>query len=347
MKRILSLIVAMVITLNVTAQELVLELDFATRFDNREYASSTFNTPQTLFSSRLTPSIGVEWEGVNRLMFGADMRNDFGGNINFTNNVELIVYYQFKTENVQANAGIFDRSELIGEYSSAFFSDSVNFYKNRMSGFLGRYISSSREDTYIEMALDWEGTYSEESREKFRIISAGRYTFGRVYMGYAFSMFHFAHSVSEQNLTDNILFNPFVGVEFDAYFDFNIKGGLLVAPQRARSLDNGWRLPKGGTFDLSLAKWGVRLENNLYLGENLQPYFNTYGGELYAGERFFATTNNIYNRTSLGYERSFFNNTVSVEAKMVFHYDGVALGNQQVVSLSISLGKLMNLVRKR
>ena len=26
------------------------------------------------------------------------------------------------------------------------------------------------------MAIDWEGMYSEESREMFRIISAGRYT---------------------------------------------------------------------------------------------------------------------------------------------------------------------------
>ena len=347
MKKILFLIVAMVTVMGVTAQELVLELDFDTRFDNREYASNGFNTPQTLFSSRLTPMVGIQWEGANRLMFGVEMLNDFGRNSKFATHVQSLIYYQFKSETVQANAGMFDRKELVGEYSPAFFSDSVSFYQNRIAGFMGRYTSSSREKTYIEMALDWEGVSSKYSREKFRIMSAGRYTFGKMYMGYALSVFHFAHSLTEQNLTDNMLVNPFVGVEFDAYFDFNIKGGLLIAPQRARSLDNSWRMPKGGMLDVSLTKWGVKLENNLYLGQNLQPYYSTYGGELYAGERFFSTTKGIYNRTEIGYDKSFFNNTLNIEAGMVFHYDGVGFGNQQVVKLSVNLHKLVNLTGRK
>ena len=347
MKKILFLIVAMVMGLSVSAQELVLELDFDTHFDNREYASNGFNIPQTLFSSRLTPRVGIQWEGVNRLMVGVDLSTNFESSRNSLIRVQPTVYYQFKTENIQANAGMFDKNELIGEYSPAFFSDSVNFYQNKIAGFMGRYTSSAREKTYIEMALNWEGISTADSREMFRIISAGRYTFGKVYMGYALTVFHFAHSATEQNLTDNALANPFVGIEFDAYFDFNIKGGFLIAPQRARSLDNSWRMPKGGMLDISLTKWGLKLENSLYLGENLQPHFNTYGGELYAGERFFSTTKGIYNRTEIGYEKSFFNKTLSLEAGMVFHYDGVGLGNQQVVKLSVNLQKLVNLTKKR
>ena len=204
------------------------------------------------------------------------------------------------------------------------------------------------------MAIDWEGMYSEQSREMFRIISAGRYTLERgFYFGYAFSMFHFAGSKLNENVTDNLLVNPYAGWGFNAYFDFDIKAGFLFAPQRGRSVDHNWKKPCGAQIDFVLTKWGVKLENNLYLGENLQPLRNiavgedipvTYGQDgLYAGEPFYATTKNVYNRTWVGYDRRFFRGTLAVEAGMVFHYDGTGMGTQQVVKLSVDIQKLFNI----
>ena len=179
------------------------------------------------------------------------------------------------------------------------------------------------------MAIDWEGMYSEQSREMFRIISAGRYTLERgFYFGYAFSMFHFAGSKLNENVTDNLLVNPY-------------------------AVDHNWKKPCGAQIDFVLTKWGVKLENNLYLGENLQPLRNiavgedipiTYGQDgLYAGEPFYATTEHIYNRTWVGYDRRFFKGTLAVEAGMVFHYDGTGMGTQQVVKLSVDIQKLFNI----
>ena len=197
---------------SLSAQNLIVGADFATRFDNREYANNDFNESQTLFSARLTPRIGVEWMGKNRLVVGVDLLQDFGNDTRFLTKARPIVYYQFNSKNVQANAGIFDRKELLGDYSRAFFSDSTAFYHNRLSGFLGHYKSTERENTYVEMAIDWEGMYSEQSREMFRIISAGRYTLERgFYFGYAFSMFHFAGKIGNENVTDNLLVNPYAG----------------------------------------------------------------------------------------------------------------------------------------
>lgn len=195
------------------AQKLLVGADFETRFDNREYANNDFNESQTLFSARLTPQIGVEWQQKNRLILGVEMLQNFGQynpqGDRFLSDVKPLMYYRFKTANVQANAGIFNRKELMGDYSSAFFSDSTRFYHNRLSGFLGRYVSTQREKTYVEMAIDWEGMYSEASREMFRILSAGRYTTScGFYFGYAFSMFHFAGSKLNENVTDNLLLNP-------------------------------------------------------------------------------------------------------------------------------------------
>lgn len=347
---------------SLSAQNLIVGADFATRFDNREYANNDFNESQTLFSARLSPRVGVEWMEKNRLVVGVDMLQNFGQHNGarepFLSDVKPLMYYQFTTKNVQANAGIFDRKELMGDYSAALVSDSVAFYHNRLSGFLGRYVSTQRPDTYVELALDWEGMYSEESREMFRILSAGRYTFDRgFYIGYAFSMFHFAGSKLNENVTDNLIVNPYAGWSIEGRFAFDVKAGALFAPQRGRSVDHEWRKPYGGQLDLTVSRWGVKIENNLYVGKNLQPLRGeianpatgiTYGADgLYAGEAFYATTEHIYNRTWVGYDRRFFKDTMHVEAGMVFHYDGTGLGTQQVVKLSVDIQKLFDVGPKQ
>ena len=332
------------------AQELVAGVGFDTRFDNREYAGNDFGESQTLFSARLTPRVGITWAEKNRLVVGVELLQNFGDKSKFLTDAKPVVFYRFKTDRVQADAGIFERSELHGDYSPAFFSDSAAFYHNRFCGFLGRYVSASRPKSYVELALDWEGMYSHESREMFRILSAGRYTGrGGAYFGYALSLFHFAGRIGNKNVTDNLLLDPYVGWEFSAFFDFDVRANFLFAPQRGRSVDNAWQTPCGGQIDIRIGKWGLRLENNLYIGQNLQPLRRflsdpeaglTYAQEgLYAGESFYATTKHLYNRTRIGYERTFFNGTLGVEAGMVFHYDGTGLGSQQVVRLRVDLEK--------
>ena len=362
LKKLLSLLFAVLMAGGgLRAQELLVGVDFDNRFDNREYAGNEFNVPQTLFSARLTPFVGIEWMEKNRLVVGVEMLRNFGQynapRDPFMSDVKPLMYYRFKTPNVQADAGIFDRGELMGDYSAAFFSDSTRFYHNRLSGFLGRYVSTERPGTYIELAIDWEGMFSAESREMFRLLSAGRYsTRSGFYVGYALSLFHFAGSELNRNVTDNLLLNPHLGWAFNAFFDFDIRGGLLAAPQRGRSVDNYWRLPCGGQLDITISRWGVKLEN-LYLGQNLQPLRGyianaetgaTYAAEgLYAGESFYATTKHVYNRTWLGYDRRFFHDTLHVEAGMVFHYDGTGMGTQQVVQLSVDLQRLFDIGPRR
>ena len=347
-KRLLSLVALLLAAGGgLHPQEIIVGTGFTTRFDNREYSGNTFDESKTLFSARLSPRVGVQWAEKNRLIIGVDLLQDFGDDKKFLTRARPLLYYSFRTENVEAYAGVFDRKALTGDYSKAFFSDSLAFYKNRMAGFLGAYRSTSRPKTYVEFGIDWEGIYGKASREKFRILSAGRYTVcDSFYFGYAFSMFHFASSAEEHNVSDNMLFNPFAGSEFTAFFDFDVKLGMLLAPQRVRRFEEGWKKPCGGQLDFKMTRWGVKIENTLFVGENLMPYYAVHGSELYSGERFYATTEHVYNRTSIGYERSFFNRSVTVEACMIFHYDGTGLGNQQVVRLSVDIEKIFNKGRK-
>lgn len=97
----------------------------------------------------------------------------------------------------------------------------------------------------------------------------------------------------------------------------------------------------GGELRVRLGWKGLEFENNLYVGENLMPLFGRYGSELYAGERWYGTRDRIYNRTRLGYERSFASETIRVQAGMIFHTDGTGLYTQQVVQVSVRLGKTL------
>ena len=172
---------------------------------------------------------------------------------------------------MQANAGIFDRKELLGDYSLAFFGDSTAFYHNRLSGFLGHYKSTERENTYVEMAIDWEGMYSEQSREMFRIISAGRYTLDKVLLSATPSMFHFAGKIGNENVTDNLLVNPYAGWDSTPTSTSTSSGVSVRTPAGAQHRVI-MEKQKGAQIDFVMTKWGVKLENNLYLGENLQPF---------------------------------------------------------------------------
>ena len=203
--------------------------------------------------------------------------------------------------------------------------------------------------------------FSEASREKFRILSAGRYWFDnyhrRFYGGYAFMMFHFAGSkLIPHCVNDNLTLNPYVGTTFHAYFDFDIKLHYIQTFQRDRDNEDKYRMPGGGMLQVRMSKWGVFIDEQLYVGAGLQPYYssfrseqfpNGYGGELYSGETFFGTTENIYSCTKIGYDRAFFDNTVRVKAYLALRYDGTGLGNQQVVQLSVRLLKDIPLSRKK
>ncbi len=208
MKKLLAALFLMLAFYQAHAQKIIAGADFVTNFDNREYGDNTFNSSITLFSAKLAPFAGINWDNNHNLIAGVNMRSDFGNSTKFMSDVKPIMYYKYNSKNVSASAGIFDKKEYIGNYSRAFFSDSTNFYSNLNSGFVGHYISTKRKNTYVELGLNWEGMYSVESREKFRLFTAGRFGFGDFYLGYAFSLFHFAGSKVSENVCDNLLINP-------------------------------------------------------------------------------------------------------------------------------------------
>ena len=333
-------------------------VDFDMFFDNREYTGCELGLSQTLFSSRLTPLVGLEWgRKQNRLMFGMDFRSDFGDDTKIFAEIRPQIYYRFHNRKFSAYAGIFNRENMMGDYGEMIMSDSMRFYDNRIQGVMGQYRSRSG---YVELSVDWCGMYSEASREKFRVMSAGCWALDRkqrFYGGYALSMLHFANSkLLPNSVVDNITLNPYLGVKFTAWMDFDIRLNYVQTMQRDRVNEHRWRAPKGGLLGVRLSKWGLFVDEQLYVGEDLQPFYSSYrnddfpcgyGGELYSGERFFGTGRHIYNNLKIGYDRWFFRGTLGVKGFIAMQYDGAGWGTKQLVQVSVRLLKDIPLHRRR
>lgn len=357
MKKLLLILFAAAVAGSGHAQQILVGADFKMYFDNKEFGGNTFAVPGldiesgTDFAARLMPRIGIRWDEKNTLVVAADMVKNFGSQeSSYMSEVKPVMYYQFLTPKVQAVAGIFTRDMMHDDdYSTAFFTESYRFTHNRMNGVLAQY--NGERNSYVEFVCDWEGMYSTESREKFRILLAGRHYLDTFYYGFNYSMFHFAGQQNEdlENVVDLQLLNPCVGVKFNAFFDFDIKVGALVTAQRDRSFGHSWETPCMGEFAFRISRWGLALDERLYVGKNIHPFFYghtlddgtviPYGRELYPGESFFRTTEHVYSRTALSYRRSFFNDTVSVRAEFAGHYDGTALGTQQLLVVGVKLLK--------
>ena len=344
----------------------LLGVDFDTFFDNTEYSGTTFGGSGTIFSARLTPKVGVAWDEKNSLVVGADLFTDFGNETKLISKARPQLYYRFASEKVKAYAGIFDRSAMKGYYSELFFSDAARYYENRVQGVLGQYTG---ERGYVELSVDWCGMYSAEARERFRVLTAGRYDIGRnrlFYAGYAMQLFHFAGSETiKGSVVDNAIVNPYIGAQFNAFFDFDIKLHGILTAQRDRAVEDKLQMPGGGLFQLRISKWGVYLDEQIYVGSNLMPYYysapnekfaNGYGSELYSGSVLFGTrpywgtdkhTLNYFFDTRIGYKNSFFDDTVSLNTFIAFQCDGAKLGTRQMLQLSVRLFKDIPFTKKR
>lgn len=345
----LALVLSAFMMVETKAQSLVLEAQFETRFDNREYSScSDINQGFTLFGMGFSPEVGVEWAERNRLMVGANLTHEFG-DVKSLSEAALMVYYQFQTPQFRIDAGIFPRSKMIGGYSEAFFDDKTTFYHDPLQGLLATW-QSTKNSSYAEFLIDWEGLRTQTQREKFRILAEARYDNSKLYAGGSLMVLHYAKTYAEtegEGVVDNTMFNPHIGVRLGGELKLDMRLGYLLAMQRDRRLEAGWESPMGGEFWANISYKGFALDNRLYLGDNLMPLYSTYGDELFEASTFYSTDEGFYNRTAVSYNNTFFNDTLSIGAELVFHFDGVGCGLQQMLKIGVALDKIFEFKAKR
>lgn len=357
------------------------DADFDFNFDNREFdaGGEQFTRSMTIFGARLTPSVGVQFRSrknvTHRLMAGIDVMKDFGRSPSSVPESaeydrklentrlfrEITMYYgidaSYDNWRVRGYAGIFPRSFSEAGYSEAFFSDSLKFYDNNLEGFL---IKAHGRKAYMELAFDWNGKQGSYRREQFSTFGYGRYDFTDWFRaGLAFKYHHYANTEEYYGVVDDALVQPFVRLGFEEFTglqDLSLTFSGYFAAQQDRRQDNGKNNNSGTEVTLSLRNWNVGIENRLYYGQSLMPFYDyvdaggfKYGNSLYTGSAFYrvSVSNpgkwNLYDRLEVYYQPHIAD-FLDLRLSIVAHFpDGFKYaGMQQKASLIFCLDKVLN-----
>ena len=343
----------------------VYDLDFDMQFDNREFDGTSYTSSMTVFGARVTPAVGVGLQQKNgtkhRLMVGIDIMKDFGSaRKNSELFDEITLYYdvqkQIGNTGFEMVAGVFPRRYAEGSYSQAFYSDSLRFYDNNLEGLLLKF---SRPKAYFEIGCDWMGMYDTYSRERFQIFSSGE---GRVLpflsLGYAASLYHFSFSGVSVGVVDNALVNPYLRFDMASMTDMqalSVRLGWLQALQNDRANVGHYVFPGGAEVVMEVQKWNVGLRNDMFIGTDIMPYYNTvdnagykYGNILYMGSPFYRVWDDgrdgigLADRLEVYYAPKFGAPYLDMKVSAIFHFDGEKYcGCRQMVSLNFNLEKLL------
>jgi hypothetical protein len=188
----------------------------------------------------------------------------------------MTLYYKLHADMDKAAlelyAGILPRRAMMGDYSDAFFSDSLRFYDNNIEGIL---LQIRKPRSYWEVGCDWMGQFGQVRKEKFMVFSYGQTDITRFFkIGYSAYMYHFAGSEKARGVVDNILFNPFLKFDFADHLgfqEFSVRLGWLQAMQHDRVFVGHYVFPGGAELDLGLKKWNFGIRNRLFCGTDMMP----------------------------------------------------------------------------
>lgn len=359
----------------------VYDADFNFNFDNREFdaGDEQFTESMTIFGARLTPSVGVQFRShknvTHRLMAGIDVMKDFGrspsavagsseadrGLENTRLFREITMYYgidaRYDNWRIRGYAGIFPRAFSEGEYSEAFFSDSLKFYDNNLEGFL---VKAQGRKAYMELAFDWNGKYGSYRREQFSAFGYGKYDFTDwLRAGLAFKYHHYANAEEYGSVVDDALIQPFVRFGFERFCgmqDLSLTFSGYFASQQDRRIEDGKKDNSGAELTLSVRNWNVGIENRLYYGQSLMPFYDyvddggfKYGNNLYTGSPFYRASItepgkwNLYDRLEVYYQPHIAD-FLDLRLSIVAHFpDGFKYaGMQQKASLIFCLDKVLH-----
>lgn len=283
--------------------DLYWSVDLDAVFDNRE-GDTRHAAAKTFFQTQLAPEIGVSlYNGRHRVAAGAVWTQPIGCEWE-GHRISSTVYYRYENKGLRFAMGMFGRDQLYAEMPNYIWNDSVKYAQRNIRGAL---IAYRNEKGYIQAFLDWRGMQTETQREAFNIIASGerRHAGGKFLWGGLAMMNHLALDRSgnpDQHVVDNLLYNPYVGVDFAKAIDrlpldsCALRIGALGDLTRDRGVGE-WKTPVGVWADLDASWRFLELKNTFYAGGKLYPLYGSYSFILDQGEPYYAAS--LYNRTSV------------------------------------------------
>ena len=330
------------------------DADFRYIFDNREFDASdnalipsgTFNTlvfaPTVGFSVQQTPRIH------HRISVGVELAHDMGSQTWNGLAREPLAWYDAHVRTgtgiFEGVAGIFPRRFLEGEYTEAFFS---GMYRDTDRNLEGVLLKWRAQKFFAELGCDWMGQYGYARRERFQVISFGRWDAKPwLALGWTGSFYHYACSELAPNVVDNHLLEPWVKLDFSRqtqWEELSIRASLLAGYQRDRSTTTRYN-PMGGDLILTARRWGLVLQNETFSGDRMLPLLGASGPDHqpYGTDLYFCSPcySNFYDRIELAWIPNL-TRYLSLRLAIRAHFGPYGyLGCQQQFSLRFSLDAL-------
>lgn len=334
MKRVKTVILLIFLTWSLAAQDVVWNVDFDVRLDNHEFAKMDVGESKTLFGLYLAPTIGFGWDNnIHSLNVGADLTANFGA-VDKPYNGSFLAYYKLDAPKHKVMAGIFPVGDAFDDFTTAFISDEKRFWDRSLEGAM--YVYRAKRG-YVKLIFDMPRWKSDYLSEILTLYSSSKWTFGGFSIGYLFDLNHYAYSIDTGLVVDNYWLNPFVEYDFGRHIPIQegkIGVGGIFTAQRDRTVTGVLSFPLGGELRVRLRNWNVGLDNTLYFGDNLMPYWGY--DDLYHGSEMYRTQTGIYNRLEC-YYNPFSNEVMDLSISWIMHTDGKGVGWQQKAKISIAL----------
>lgn len=343
--KILTLLI--LISCTISAQKFIYDVDFLTFFDNRESHIPSYPS-KTLFGTRLSPEIGVEFNdsayGNHQLIAGVSYIQPFGST---WRNIRLnpTIYYRYRQHSFNLSFGFIPWRNIRTSLPDYLFSDSLTYFSSNIQGVHFGYTS---RHGFAEFIADWRGMQSIETREAFRLLLTGEYHYQWFFAGGNAQLNHLASRLNAYDgVYDDITAQPFVGVNFSQLTPLDtlaLRTSYIFSYQRDRK-NNQLFLNHGLLAEFSI-KWRfLEAENTLYIGDPLMPLYPQYGSLLNQGESIYQ--HRIYNKTEFSvYILQF--PFVDVRFSWNLHYaQNQPLAHQQLLTAHFNLNNLMNNIHKK
>lgn len=350
-------------------------------FLNREFARTEglFTHSGTLFTAALTPSVGVDIRQSDRIshriMGGIDIARNMGEAPVGTQDAklenwglfhEITLYYRLRArlDNtlITAYAGVFPRRFMQGEYSKAFFSDSLLLRDRNLEGAL---VTIRRPRSVYEFGCDWMGMIGTGRRERFMLFTTGEsYLTDWFSLGWALTGYHYACAADYGQVADNILAEPFIKFSLGDVAGIQAltaKLSFLGGMQRLRALGMDFTYPLGGEWKMVVQNWNVGIDNRLYVGTGLMPFYQQkdeagllYGSAFYWGDSLYRLHPDsakravgVYDRLEIYYQPHLAG-FVDLRLSALFHFlphTAPYAGCEQRLSLIFDLDRLLHPTR--
>lgn len=296
--------------------------EFGAVFDNRE-GKGVYTPAKTYFMTQLAPEIGFSLDrGRHKVMGGAVWTQPIGCEWE-GRRVSPTLYYRYTGPRVRASFGMFPRTQLIEELPEYLVSDSTRYFQHNLRGAMIQYVG---REGFFEAVCDWRGMQSRTRREAFALIAQGCWQRNLLRVGGTAMLNHLAlaKGAKDQHVNDNLIANPYVGVDFMPLLAPALRFkalGLQVGPIASLTRDRGdmkW-LPSVGVRAVADVRWWrLGLRNVLsYTNKPLFPLYDRYSNLLNEGEPYYASK--FYNRTELSGQLVGYRDVVSLRASLDFH----------------------------